>query len=131
MKSDAILQKENRIKPPKQGRHTKQIKTLVDRVLDGPGQSTSQLRQSVAQRAAAHAGALPRDDSQLPPEISSYVDKIALHAYKVTDTDIAALRAAGHPEDVIFELTVSAALGAGMARLKSGLSALTGGEDAT
>jgi hypothetical protein len=37
---------------------------------------------------------------------------------------------AGHSEDVIFELTLSAALSAGMARLKIGLAALTGEDDA-
>ncbi len=88
------------------------------------------MRQAVAQKVAAHAGALPKNDVHLPPEINSYVDKIALHAYRVTDADIEALRAAGYSEDVIFEMTVSAALGAGMARLKSGLTALRGGEDA-
>jgi len=34
-------------------------------------------------------------------------------------------------EDALFELTLSAALGAGMARLEPGLKALQGGEDAT
>ena len=115
----------------KPGRYSEKIKSLADRVLDGPGQSVPQLRQAVAQRVAAKAGALPKDDARLPPEISNYVDKIALHAYRVTDADIEALSAAGYSEDVIFELTVSAALGAGMARLNSGLSALTGGKDAT
>jgi alkylhydroperoxidase family enzyme len=130
MKSDDTSQKENRIKTAKPGRHTAKIKNLVDRVLDGPGQFDPQMRRSVAQKVAAHAGALSKDDVQLPPEINSYVDKIALHAYRVTDADIEALRAAGYSEDVIFEMTVSAALGAGMARLKSGLTALRGGEDA-
>jgi hypothetical protein len=110
--------------------HAEKLKKLLEHVLDGPGQSDSQLRQAVAQRVAAHAGALPDDDDHLPPQIGSFVDKIALHAYRVTDADTEALRAAGYSEDVIFELTVSAALGAGIARLKCGLSALKGGEDA-
>ncbi|MBW2433658.1 MAG: hypothetical protein JRF36_08640 [Deltaproteobacteria bacterium] len=130
MKSDATSQKKNRIKPAEPGRHAEKINILKDRVLEGPGHSDPRLRQAVAHRVAAHAGALPKDDARLPPEIGRYIDKIALHAYRVTDTDIEALRAARYSEDIIFELTVSAALGAGMARLKRGLSALTGGEDA-
>ena len=111
-------------------RHAEKIKNLVDSVLKNPGHSDPRLRQAVAQRFAAHTGALPSNDAHLPPEISNYVDKIALHAYKVTDADVDALRTAGYSEDVIFELTVSAALGAGIVRLNSGMAALTGGQDA-
>ena len=118
------------MKTGKPRRHEGKIKILVDRVLNGPGQSDAQLRQAVAQRVAAQAGSLPEDAVDLPPEISNYVDKIARHAYRVTDADIETLRAAGYSEDVIFELTVSAALGAGIARLNSGMAALTGGQDA-
>jgi hypothetical protein len=126
-----ILENEKMMKTPKSGRHAAKIKNLAERVLEGPGQSDARLRQSAAQRAAAHAvGATPGDDALLPPEISRYVDKLALHAYGVSDTDIASLRMAGHSEDVIFELTLSAALSAGMARLKIGLAALTGEDDA-
>lgn len=56
----------------------------------------------------------------------SLVSKVAQHAYRVTDDDIDALRSAGYSEDAIFELTVSAALGAGCGRLERGLSALRG-----
>ena len=40
------------------------------------------------------------------------------------DEDVEALRQAGYSEDQIFELTVSAALGAGFRRLKSALDIL-------
>ena len=55
---------------------------------------------------------------------------MALHAYRTTDQDIVALRTAGYSEDAIFEITLSAALGAGLARLERGLAALKGGQDA-
>jgi alkylhydroperoxidase family enzyme len=42
----------------------------------------------------------------------------------VTDEDIEGLRSAGLDDDVIFELTVAAALGAGSKRLKVGLALL-------
>jgi alkylhydroperoxidase family enzyme len=62
----------------------------------------------------------------MPHVLATYVDKIALHAYKVTDEDIKALRHAGYSEDAIFEVTLSAALGAGMARLDRGMAAMKG-----
>lgn len=52
--------------------------------------------------------------------------KVARHAYTVTDGDIAALREAGYSEDAIFEITLSAAVGAGLARLERGLAVLRG-----
>jgi alkylhydroperoxidase family enzyme len=60
----------------------------------------------------------------VPEELTRYVDKVAKHAYKVTDADVEALHLAGYSEDAIFEITLSAALGAGLARLERGLEAL-------
>ena len=111
-------------------RHAEKIRTLTESVFNGPGQSDPELRQMVGKRVAAHSNELTNDDTRLPQEIKGYVDKIALHAYKVTDADIDVLLEAGYSEDAIFELTLSAALSAGMVRIKSGMSALMGGKDA-
>lgn len=46
------------------------------------------------------------------------------HAYRVQDHDIERVCDAGFSEDQIFEVTIAAALGAGDARLRLGLSAL-------
>jgi len=62
--------------------------------------------------------------------LATYVKKVALYAYKTTEEDIEALRRAGYSEDAIFEITVSAALGAGMIRLEQGLAAMKGDTDA-
>ncbi len=59
-----------------------------------------------------------------PPELASYVEKVRLHAYRVTDGDVDALKAAGFSEDEIFEHTVSAAVAAGLERLDAGLRTL-------
>ena len=74
------------------------------------------------------AVALSGRQAQLPAPLDTYVDKVARHAYKVTDDDIVALRQAGYSEDAIFEVTLSAALGAGMSRLERGLAMLKGGQ---
>jgi len=59
-----------------------------------------------------------------PPEFAAYLEKVRLHAYKVTDRDIEALKDLGFTEDEIFEHTVSAAVAAGLERLDAGLAAL-------
>ena len=59
-----------------------------------------------------------------PPELASYLEKVRLHAYKVTDGDVQALKDAGFSEDQIFEHTVSVAVAAGLERLEAGLGAL-------
>jgi alkylhydroperoxidase family enzyme len=63
-------------------------------------------------------------ERQAPPEFESYLEKVRLHAYKVTDADVARLKDAGFSEDEIFEQTVSAAVAAGLERLDAGLGTL-------
>jgi alkylhydroperoxidase family enzyme len=51
---------------------------------------------------------------------------VARHAHRVTDADLQELRETGCSEDVLFEITVSAALGAGLGRLQRAYAALNG-----
>ena len=85
--------------------------TALDRVLRGPGENDPALRSAAA------------DGAGLPDELQALVTKIQEHAYKVTDADIAALQAR-YGDDRIFEIVVSAALGASRKRLLAGLQAL-------
>jgi alkylhydroperoxidase family enzyme len=59
-----------------------------------------------------------------PPAFDAYLDKVRRHAFRITDDDVAALRAAGHSEDEIFEQTVATAVAAGLERLDAGLGTL-------
>jgi alkylhydroperoxidase family enzyme len=60
-----------------------------------------------------------------PPAVARpYVATVRQHAYRVTDADIEELRAGGLSEDDVFELTVSAAVAAGLERLDAGLRVL-------
>ena len=100
------------------------VQALAASLFEGRGDTDPALRRAVAERA--EGASLGAAGPALPPEIDAYVDKVARHAYRVTDEDIAALRAAGHGEDAIFEITLSAALGAGLVRMERGLAALKG-----
>jgi alkylhydroperoxidase family enzyme len=59
----------------------------------------------------------------VPADLQSLIDKIHRHAYKVTDEDIARLQPK-YGDDQMFEIVVSAALGASRNRLLAGLEAL-------
>ena len=94
-------------------------------MLTSDGDTDPSVRQAVEALSAQIGGGRSTNQTEtIPPELLSYIKKIALHAYKTTDEDIDALRNAGYSEDAIFEITLSAALGAGMARLERGLAAL-------
>jgi alkylhydroperoxidase family enzyme len=65
-----------------------------------------------------------RPERPAPAEFDSYLEKVRLHAYQVTDGDIERLKAAGFREHEIFEHTVAAAVAAGLERLDAGLATL-------
>ena len=96
-------------------------KRLVDAVLNAPGDTPEALRRAVLEHAR---GARDR----VPPAFTRYVEKVAHHAYRVTDEDIAALQGAGHSDDSLFEITVAASVGAALHRLDRGMAALRGQE---
>ena len=104
--------------------HSTIIRRLAHAVLNSPGDTDTSMRHAVEEYYARPGVSLPSTAGDIPAELSGYVKKVALHAYKTTDEDIAALRRAGYSEDAVFEITLSAALGASMARLESGLAAL-------
>ncbi|HJQ11167.1 MAG TPA: hypothetical protein VJ840_09070 [Gemmatimonadaceae bacterium] len=84
---------------------------VLDRVFKGSGESEPSERQ-----AAANGRGVSSD-------LQPLIDKIHRHAYKVTDADIAAAQAK-YGDDKMFEMVVSAALGAANQRLQAGLKAL-------
>ena len=73
--------------------------------------------------ARLRAAAAP--ERPAPAGLSDYLEKVRLHAYKVTDRDVDEVKAAGFSEDEIFEHTVSAAVAAGLERLDAGLGTLS------
>lgn len=59
----------------------------------------------------------------MPEELRSLVEKIHRHAYRITDEEIAELQRK-YGDDRLFEIIVSAAVGASRKRLEAGLRAL-------
>ncbi len=69
--------------------------------------------------------AVVRDTPPAPAAMAAYLEKVHLHAYKVTDADVEALKAAGLSEDEIFEQTVAAAIAEGLRRLDAAERVIT------
>ena len=92
-------------------RHAELRDKVLAQVLQGPGESAPALRQA----AAGNAG--------LPEDLRQLIAKVHAHAYKVTGADIARLQST-YGDDKLFEIIVSAALGASRKRLMAGLDAL-------
>jgi hypothetical protein len=101
------------------------IRKAVDALLTQPAISTPSLRRAIEAYAARLSGG-GREAQEIPTELTDYVGKVTLHAYKVTDQDVQGLQAAGYSEDSIFEITLCATVGASLARLECGLQALKG-----
>jgi hypothetical protein len=55
---------------------------------------------------------------------AGYVRSVREVSYRVSEEDIAALKAAGIGEEEIFEITVATAVGAALDRLETGLRAV-------
>jgi alkylhydroperoxidase family enzyme len=111
MKADDAQMANDAIDDPYSGK----VKRLKEAILSGLGALDPKVRMAASLATGLHDALGP------------YVEKVARHAYQVTDEDISALRQAGYSEDQLFEATVSAALGAGLVRLEAGLGALQRG----
>jgi AhpD family alkylhydroperoxidase len=93
-------------------RHGDAVEHLRHTVLEAPATTDPALRT-----AAATGGPLPEP-------CQSYAATVRDASYKITDTDIDRLTAAGHTEEEIFEITVAAAVGAAMHGFDAGRQAL-------
>lgn len=114
-----------------------QMAALREAALAGKGALSSAAREAIFAQAAAGgeqpgeqpggqpgAGVAGAADGEAVARLAALTRKVALNAYKVTDGDIAALLRAGLSEEAIYEAIISAAMGAGYARLELGLAAL-------
>lgn len=99
------------------------LQKAVESLFTSRGAASPALRQAIEAYAAKKSGGV-REAQTIPAELVKYVDKVTLYAYKVTDEDVQQLRKAGYSEDAIFEITLSASVGASLARLERGMQAL-------
>ena len=91
-------------------------KALVRRILEGDGKASPSMR-----RAAFN-------NNGVAEPLGTLVDKVAKHAYRVTDEDITAAKVSGLTEDQVFEIVVCAAVGQATRQYETAFAAL---KDAT
>jgi alkylhydroperoxidase family enzyme len=84
----------------------------IERILRGPGRASPDARRAAFENAGVDNRA------------HALIDKVARTAWKVTDGDVAAAKAAGLSEDEVFELVVCAAFGQSSRQLRAALAAL-------
>ncbi len=88
-------------------RHAAHVQRMVDAVLSRPGDTDPTLRHAIEAWSAKLGGRSSTEVVEIPAELTGYVNKVALHAYKTLDEDIETLRNAGYSEDAIFEITLT------------------------
>jgi len=110
--------------PLTESRFAEKTAAVVEAVLTAPGDSDPALRRAVYERARALTAGPAVGAGGLPEPLATFVGKVSTRAHAVTGADVEGLLAAGYSEDFVFEAIVSAALGAGMARLDLGLVAV-------
>ena len=64
------------------------------------------------------------DRPEPPSAARPYLELVRQTAHAITDRDVAELEASGLADDEIFEYTVAAAVGVGLARLATGMEIL-------
>jgi alkylhydroperoxidase family enzyme len=84
-----------------------------EHILGTPGETSSALRAAAA-----------KNSGDLPGDLAAYIDKVHRHAHRITDEEVAALRASGRSDDAIVELTWAAAVGAASAHFAAAARAL-------
>ena len=85
---------------------------LRNRILEGDGKAAP------SERRAAF------NNSGLAEPLGALVDKVARHAYKITDEDITSAQESGLSEDQIFEIVVCAAVGQATRQYDTAIAAL-------
>ena len=83
-------------------------------LLSAPGKTTPALRQAVEAFTVKQRGHTRTHALTIPNELTRYLRKLALYAYKITDKDVDALRAAGYEDEAIYEITIAGAFGAAL-----------------
>ena len=84
-----------------------------------PGDTKPELRKKIIDYVVAITLDQVNHSTRPDPGIIPLVDKINFAAYSIEDEDLAVLRQGGLSDDALYEIILSAAYGAGLARLQT------------
>ena len=88
------------------------------RMFTTDGESDPALRRAVEAFVKKQWNYEKAADLELPENLQSYMTKLSLYAYKITQSDVDALKAAGYSEREIYELTIVGCLGQALVGLE-------------
>ena len=94
-----------------------EIALVHEALLGTVGASSLDLRCAVEAFTARLRGGV-RPNLPVPEDLVPYLEKLSLHAYRITDEEVESLFALGYSKDAIFELTLAGAWGASIAALE-------------
>lgn len=89
-----------------------------EHMLSADGKTTTDLRRAVEGFVTTQWGREREGVPSVPTELESYLKKLSLHAYRIIDEDIQALRDAGYADEEIYEITIVGAMGTALVGLE-------------
>ncbi len=107
------------------------VRALLENLLGAAASVSAPVRRAIVLRAAELSGvpiALTEGEpgGSVDEALAPYVEQVACRAVEIKDADLEQLRQAGYGDEHIYDVTVSAAVGASLARLERGLALLEG-----
>jgi hypothetical protein len=64
--------------------------------------------------------------TKFPSDLETYLKKLSLYAYRITDEDFDTLRDAGYSDEMLYEITIVGSIGAALVGLEKLYEALYG-----
>lgn len=104
-----------------------EVEAARTRILTTEGETTSELRRSAEAYVMAAWGVSRAGVAAIPSDLERYLKKLSLYAYRITDEETDALRAAGYSKDAIYELTMVGAFAAALVGIEAVFQAMYGG----
>lgn len=95
-------------------------------LLSADGETDPSLRHTMEAFVKAQWGIAGADEPSMPRELTSYLEKLSLHAYRIDGNDVDALRAIGYSDEMIYEVTIVGAFGSALVGLEQLFEALYG-----
>jgi hypothetical protein len=97
-----------------------------EHILTADGVTEPALRRAVEAFVMAKWGVHRQEETLLPDVLKPYLEKLALHAYRIVDDDMDDLRDAGYRDEAIYEITIVGAFGAALVGLEMVFEAMYG-----
>lgn len=98
--------------------------------LSAPGATDPALRRSVEAFVMSQWGIDREEVVPVPEVLEPYLKKLALHAYRIMDEDLEALREAGYSDVVIYEITLIGAIGTALVGIEQLFNVMYGKSEA-